>query len=149
MRKYRLSLLFHTLLTASLIFAVMQSTISIEGTSRFEWSLPFMPIGLIIATLAVNFHVFKKLGIPRKHLPVITSSNDEHEQSIINRTSLLVFHNILPVIIIAGILTIISGFTLVTDQKTLFDLVGVTMVLMLALPSYFQTLLMLRSFDGQ
>jgi len=146
MHKFLLSLLFQSLLILVLVFFVFQMTMDIDAAG-FTLTIPFIPSILLVLVGVVNYFTFKRRGIPTKHLPNIAESEDEREQAIMNETSLKVFHGILPFVTLIGLIVIVVGFVLYSDalsvlgMKGLIRLIATTLVLMLALPGFIQTVL--------
>ncbi len=146
MHKFLVSLLFQSLLILVLVLFVFQMTTDIDETG-FTLMIPYVPTILLVLLGLANFFTFKKIGVPTNHLPNIARSNDEREQSIMNETSLKVFHGFLPLITLVGLIVIIAGFIFYSDTfsvigiQGLIRLIGMTLVLMLALPGFIQTVL--------
>lgn len=146
MHKFLLSLLFQSLLMLILVFFVFQMTMDIDDAG-FTLNIPFIPSILLVLVGLTNYFAFKRRGIPTKHLPNIAESSDEREQTIMNETSLKVFHSVLPFITVIGLIVIVTGFVLYSDAVSvlgiqgLIRLIATTLVLMLALPGFIQTVL--------
>ncbi len=149
MKKFVISLIFHGLLTIALIWIVFSFTVSGDPLRSFTLSLSFVPVIFFIVIIFANYLVFKRIGVSTKHVPNIIISDDEREQQIINDTALFAFHNIAPFITAIGFVIIIFGFGiniqvgLDVDGVSLLRWVGTTMVLLLSLPSFIHTLMVI------
>ncbi len=138
MKKFVVAIVFKVLLMVQLFLLVSLIEVDVDAASgTFEVSFPYLiPMVLgIVLTLVVNHFIYRKLDVARpQDMPLIMVSNDEREQSIINRFAIYGFIYFTPIIILIGALTLPVLMLFIDQVSMIIRLFGYFVILALGLP---------------